>query len=181
MPEFASSPLLEIRYENRRPVELLDFSNSLAAIAERYRELDAMYGVRRSGRLYVREMRPGSIIADLIPLLEPVSALMDHRETLAAFMASLDDLFRLFHQYTPRLRERVSTRSARQVQRILNPTANDRGSQLFLTINVEGDLHIDPSIQIDTERARAIQRGTQRFLQDGPLPTPNRIYSRQVH
>ena len=61
-------------------------------------------------------------------------------------------------------------KDARQVQRILAPTAKDGGSQTFININVEGDLHISGPIQISSDQANEIGRGAQRFLREGPLP-----------
>jgi hypothetical protein len=62
---------LTYTFNNTRPVELLDLTNSLLAIGEQYRSY-----VRRQNealaednyRLYVREIRTGSIIVDLISL-----------------------------------------------------------------------------------------------------------------
>ena len=170
MAETAREPLLTVRYENRNPVDLLDLGNSLTAIAERYRRLNNLKGRRRGGRLYVRQMRPGSIIAELMPLLEQVSSGGDYREVLAAFVTNLDDLFRGFMLYDARLLRRTSRTDARQVQRILAPTAKDGGSQTFININVEGDLHISGPIQISSDQANEIGRGARRFLREGPLP-----------
>lgn len=169
-------PLLTIRYQNRSPVDLLDLGNSLTAIGERYRQLHGLKDGRRSGRLYVRQMRPGSIVADLMPLLEQASVIGDYREMLAAFMANLDDLLRGFLLYSPRLLRRTSRPEARQVRRIVAPTANDSGAQLSINLNVEGHLHVEgdlqisPSIQIGSDQAREIVGGVQRFLREGPLP-----------
>ena len=170
MAEMVTEPLLTVRYENRNPVDLLDLGNSLSAIAERYRRLDKLKNRRRGGRLYVRQMRSGSIIADLMPLVDQVSAIGDYREVLAAFVTNLDDLFRGFMLYESHLPRRTSRPDARQVQRILRPTAKDGGSQIFININVEGDLHISAPIQVNSDEANEILKGARRFEREGPVP-----------
>ena len=61
--------ILTYLFSNTRPIELLDLTSSLFAIGEQYRSF-----IRRQGeslseddyRLYVREVRTGSIIVDLV-------------------------------------------------------------------------------------------------------------------
>lgn len=169
MAELEQEPLLTVRYENRNPVDLLDLGNSLTAMGERFRDLDGV----QDGRLYVRQMRPGSIVAELMPLLEQASAIGKYSQVLAAFMANLNDLFQGFLIYNPRLLRRTPRPDARQVQRILAPTVGDSGSQISININVGRDLHISPTIQIDSDEANEIVRGARRFLRDGPIPEAN--------
>ena len=173
----APLPALQIQYDNERPVDLLDLTGSLSALGERYQEFAAERGAGEGARLYVREMRVGSIIAELQPLLEQMSFVLEHRETIAAFTANLNDLFRFFLALPPRPWDSdVSRRDAEQVQKILEPTAKDGGAQLFLNIN--GD-HAAPVININAERAGAIQSGARRFLDAVPLPA-NEFFEGEV-
>ena len=65
----ADEAILTYVFNNTRPTELLDLTSSLLAIGEQYRGF-----IRRQSdslaeddyRLYVREVRTGSIIVDLV-------------------------------------------------------------------------------------------------------------------
>ena len=187
--DVAEEPLLEIQYQNRRRIELLDLTNSLSAVAQQYNDLAKAQGAK-GGQLYVHHFAQGSIIAKLLPLLEQASSFLDQRDTLAAFMAGLNDLFRYFREFSVLDPKAVSRRQARQVQRILKPTVSENGSQVNVNLHVEGDLvlpitvkgdlvlpgneegdlQVPSSIKIGSDEARVINGNIRDFLQRKPPP-----------
>jgi hypothetical protein len=66
-----SSHLLTVELSNGRPVDLVDLTTSLSALAQDFEEFsdkNSQDPIPGNVKLYVREMRSGSIIADLMPL-----------------------------------------------------------------------------------------------------------------
>jgi hypothetical protein len=71
-----SEPIITFKLENSKPVDLLDLTGSLAAFGEAYRDYvaGAGYDVEPGNvRLFIREIRTGSIIADLASMADQAS------------------------------------------------------------------------------------------------------------
>ena len=61
---------ITVEIKNRNPVELEDLTRSLLSFADEYKRFMATHSdplLEEDVRLYVKEIRPGSIIADLTP------------------------------------------------------------------------------------------------------------------
>lgn len=96
---FGGKEMLTVEIKNSQPIDLVDLTTSLMALAQDFQE----YAARRienpelaNLKLYVREMRSGSIIADLIPYAQQADWLLDHRDLLGAFVGNLNDLASFF-------------------------------------------------------------------------------------
>jgi hypothetical protein len=90
-----------VRFElrNSKPVDLLDLTGALEAFGDAYKGYIISAGFEHlpdNVRLFVREIRSGSIIADLISLADQVSFVVDHRETIAGFAANINDILQWF-------------------------------------------------------------------------------------
>ncbi|MFX4223610.1 MAG: hypothetical protein ACMVO3_23095 [Thalassobaculum sp.] len=158
---------LEVRYENQRPVDLLDLTSSLAALGESYRDFVVGAGFDRTGsdvRLYVDRLERGSIVCVLQPLAEQAAFFADHVESVAAFATHINDIIDFFRRSRWSDDDAPSRAEAENLQKIVEPTAKDGGSQLFL--NVAGDMHV----HLDSEGASALQNNVRRFL-GPPLPS----------
>jgi hypothetical protein len=84
---------------NIRPVELLDLTNSLLAIGEQYRSFVRRQNgalVEDNYRLYVREIRTGSIIVDLISLATQPQVLGPIAPFIVQFTSELSEWFEFF-------------------------------------------------------------------------------------
>jgi hypothetical protein len=94
-----SSHLLTVKLSNGRPVDLVDLTTSLSALAQDFEDFsnkNSQDPMPDNLRLYVREMRSGSIIADLMPLGDQISWIVDHKDLLGAFVGHLNDLAQYF-------------------------------------------------------------------------------------
>jgi hypothetical protein len=164
-----------VRYElkNQKPVDLLDLTSSLAAFGESYQDFvtDAGFDLEPGNvRFFVKDIRSGSIIADLASQAAQGSLTLQHVEAAAAFMANLNDIIQFFLGIgaPPTLREKPSKREADQVIKILEPVAKDGGSQLFLTVS-NGDIHLHQH-HYNSQQANAAQNSARRYL-GPPIPT----------
>jgi hypothetical protein len=76
------SPIVRFELQNKSPVDLLDLTAALAAFGESYQDFvfDAGFdGEPGNVRFFIKEIRSGSIIADLISKSDQVSLVMQHR------------------------------------------------------------------------------------------------------
>jgi hypothetical protein len=162
-----SAALLRVEYKNNKPVELLDLTTSLAALGESYQEFAWARGFDPQPgnvRLYIKELRTGSIIAELQSYLDQASFVLKHVDVYAAFLANFDDLTRFFLSLNRTAEERDSRPSrmeANHINQILEPIAKDNGAQIFMTI--QGDAHIDVANHYDSNTANIIQNQIRRL------------------
>lgn len=92
-------PILRVELKNKRPVELTDLTMSLMALGQSYEDFVTEHGFDTSPgnvRLYIKELRTGSIIAELQSMLDQASFVVEHKELFAAFLANFNDLVTFF-------------------------------------------------------------------------------------
>lgn len=167
---------LTFHIANSRPVELIDLTSALAAFGDAYQDFVVNSGFdtdRRNIRLYVKEIRAGSIIAELFSIAQQISIIDKHDEIAAAFLSNLNEIIQFFLGLNKPTSIRQSSeptkKEAQQIVNILEPIAKDGSSQLFL--NVQGDMHIHlPSYSYGSLEANAVQNGVRRYL-GPPLPS----------
>jgi hypothetical protein len=166
-------PSVRFEIKNQKPVDLLDLTASLAAFGESYPDyiLDAGFDAEPGNvRFFVKEIRSGSIIADLISVASQGSIALQHLDAAAAFMTHLNHVVQFFLGVVSAVPAdtRPTKKEPEQVVKILEPVAKDGGSQLFLTIN--GDVHLHPHYHYNSQQANAVQNSARRYL--GPtVPT----------
>jgi hypothetical protein len=164
-----------VRFElkNQKPVDLLDLTASLSAFGESYQDfiLDAGFDNEPGNvRFFVKEIRSGSIIADLISVASQASITLEHLDAAAAFMTHLNHVVQFFLGLAvlPASDKGPTKKEAEQIVKILEPVAKDGGAQLFL--NVTGGIHLHQHYNYDSQQANAVQNSARRYL--GPsLPT----------
>jgi hypothetical protein len=135
-------PIITFRLQNSKPVDLLDLTSSLASFGEAYRDYVARFGYDvepGNVRLFVREIRTGSIIADLASMADQASWVLSHFDATVGFMSHFNQILHYFLLLPP-APEPPSKREASQAIAVMEPVAKDGGANLFL--NVSGDVHI---------------------------------------
>jgi hypothetical protein len=125
-----------VRFElrNSKPVDLLDLTGALSAFGDAYKDYVVSAGFEHipdNVRLFVREIRSGSIIADLISMADQGSYILDHKETIAKFATHINDILQwllisgtLGDENAPNKKETAQTFS------VMEPVAKDSASQL---------------------------------------------------
>lgn len=172
-----------VRFElkNSKPVDLLDLAGALSAFGDAYRDYVISAGLEHvpdNVRLFVKEVRSGSIIADLISFAHQASFVVDHKEAIAQFAAHLNDILQWLLVPGGVLTESTAPtkKEASQAVSIMEPVAKDGASQLNVT--VARDMHVHQHYHYDLQQANAIQNNAHRLL-GPPLPT-SQIYQDQI-
>lgn len=155
--------VLTIEIKNSRPVELSDLSTSLAAMGEAFKDFANSKGdpIPDNIRLYVFELRTGSIIAQLGALAEQAQTILDHAELLAGFYTNLGDVIDFFRGKPKAEAPPPSRQQAAYAASIVEPVAKDQASQVNITFN--GPVTLQPII-VSSLEANAIQNNVGRYL-----------------
>lgn len=90
--------VISFRIENSRPVELTDFVASITSVANQFhRFFEETDSPNRSATIYIHEIRSGSIISDLLPLIPLIyPSLAAQHEQIAEAIAFVDDWIEKF-------------------------------------------------------------------------------------
>lgn len=163
--------VLRIEFKNTKPIELVDLTASFTALAESFKD----YANAKTGdphpdnlRLYVKEIRSGSIIADLITVADQAQWVMEHVEVFAGFVTNTNELVNYF--LGRKTGSEPTVREAKQIAQFVEPVAKDFGSQLNMNVMDGGTVHVHQHFHINGVEANAVQNGVNRFL--GPrLPS----------
>lgn len=177
---------LTFHLETSRPVDLVDLGLSFNALG---RQFESYVRARefepnpRNARLFVKELRTGSILATLGSLLEQASFVFEHADAIAGFYTNLVDLLEYFStQKEGPAPAKITREDAQQVSDLVEPAARDGGAQLNINItNNRASVHVPiviNQIHIPSQRANAIQNNARRFL--GPSLPSSGHFEREV-
>ena len=165
-------PTLSLIYEfhNTRPIELIDFTSSLLAVGEQYRSF-----IRRQGgqwadddyRLYVKEVRTGSIIAEMISHAAQGQMLAPFVPFVVQFTHYLSDCFDFLKgvkdaKDIKELFSGATKKDYQQVSQIIEPVAKDGGSQINFVANDGGTIIFNAPLS--SIEANAVQNGLRRQI-----------------
>jgi hypothetical protein len=166
------TPYVELRIDLREPAELVDLVAAFAAIAnqfERYIQTEHR-NLRGAAKLHVKDIRQGSIIVELLPLLQPLVVNMDTALIVDGFVRRFGGLLT---SYTSGKRVEAATKSyIRDIIDAVAVIANDRDGKSAIS---SMDYHETKStqrlnIEFDTEGARRARETAQ--LQRAAIDLP---------
>jgi hypothetical protein len=185
MPEIDSGhePIITFNLENSKPVDLLDLTGSLAAFGEAYSDyvVRAGYDIEPGNvRLFIREIKTGSIIAALVSMADQASWVLSHFDAAVGFVSRFNQILHYFLLLPSASHEEAPTkREAAQAIAVMEPAAKDGGSNLFFNIS-GGDVHIHHyhESRYDSQKANAIQNSARRFL--GETVPKNEIHQDEI-
>lgn len=122
--------VLTIKISNSEPVEVSDFAKSMMSLANDYENISTS-NPKQPAKLYIKEIRNGSIIAVLAPIAPLAGQLFtehfDLIENYAAFLKSVFDWL-LNNGEKPQ----INIRNLNNISNLVSPVANDKGA----TINI---------------------------------------------
>lgn len=167
---------LVVEYKNQRPVELVDLTRSLLALADEYEqfadeELDGAY--RTETKLYIHQIQTGSIITELVPYAAGLLPILSEANTVLSFAERLQKIIDRLRK--PKQEENepdVDPRSLENVSTILEPVAKDSASQI--NISTKTDFHAPVIININSHDANAMQNHARRLLEAQKAPDKGR-------
>ena len=133
LDEFTETiPKVVIEYKNRKPLDLLDVTSALAAFGEEFRRYAAKELPKGSNaRLQIGRLQSGSIIAQLIPMLEAADWLRQHNDLAAPFVANFGDIMSAIRSFPPSARA-IEKSSARAAKSVVGPVAKDPGAEITI-------------------------------------------------
>jgi len=165
MADFHESRLT-VRIENTRPVELVDLTESLLSLAEEYKRFVYRHSdlyVSTDVKLYIKEIRTGSIITDLVSSVVPlVAPLYDNRESIVEFGKWLKQTYDHYKGKVAGGKPELDKTSYKNLSAFLQPVAKDGGSQVNISNTVNGEQVVN--ININALEANAMQNLLRRDL-----------------
>ncbi len=165
---------IEFRFETSKPVEVLDLAASLTSIGRQYMQFASAQGfLEADAKLYVKEIRSGSIIAELVGVATqiPWSDLVKTASTTAEFakrVTEIIDWFRGKSKVDP-----IPSRGEMETTKgMLLPVVNDPSAQL--TFNCTDNAQVVVNLTINSfDAAGVTQRISNRLKQDA-MPVSGR-------
>jgi hypothetical protein len=166
--------VLTVKIENNNPVELNQLAMSLSALGLQYdsflRKYDNCNYTKTDRKLYISKLNQGSIIIELAPFIIP---LIQDVNTVACFLCYLKESFNLFLGKETKIKYNHSKQDLEQLHTVLNLTAKDTGSNLY----VEGNLI--NNFSINHMEANAIQNYIARELNNKEQERPE-IFKKEL-
>jgi hypothetical protein len=134
---------LVIHIENIKPIELMDLTKSLVSLASQFNDyVKTTANVEhREAKLYVKEIKSGSVILDLIEIAT-MGALpfIENINTIVGFAEYLKTGFQYFLGNKEGKNPEFSTKDCTDFSQIVNPIAKDNGSQINISTTINGDV-----------------------------------------
>lgn len=157
---------LTVKIENVKPVELLDLSDSLQCLGRQYVRYLTKHNVKISNeaRLYVKEIRAGSVIIDLQDLL-PFSVLFADAKNfnnVVDFAKNLKQVYDFFLGKVASPKEELKEQDLKNYNAIVNPVAKDAGAQMFFNATFNNFAVV--VYQLSSLEANAAQNSIRREL-----------------
>lgn len=160
------SSRLEIRIENSKPVVLTDLTMALLAVGqqfERFVECDSTDQQPIASELYIKDVRSGSIIVELVANALPVVPLLWQGGALSEWVNVLKANIEWLNGKLNAPPREVTKPDLKQLHNILEPVARDGAAQMNLTVT-EGGKVINQFF-FNSSEANAAQNGVRRQLE----------------
>lgn len=165
---------LVIKIDNKKPIELLDLTKSLVAFANNFDSYVSVNGQRKEDRetkLYVKEIKSGSVIFELVEFAAKTAIpFLENASTIIGFAEHLKKAYDFIkgdvkEKDTPM---EITNTELKELSQIVNPVANDNGSQINISATVNN--HIETQIVIGSLDANALQNIIDKKLKSSKQP-----------
>lgn len=158
------SQTIVFEIKNKRPVELVDLTASLSAFGEQYKRfVTENGGIDSEARLYVHDLRKGSIIAELIPWLKQADLILEHRDKVAGFVTHWKEILEAILHLSDKAKA-IPKPELRAARTIVAPVAKDGGSQLNIIATDGGQ--IVNNFYLGAQEAAAITHNATHLLKN---------------
>lgn len=160
---------LTVEIKNKFPVELADLTNALFSFGDQYKRFALTRNEitqEHEAKLYIKEIRTGSIITDLVaytPLILPVLPVIANVTTVLDFCSYLKKTYDFFLG-KPEEKPSLDKVDCEQLSSIINPVAKDAESQINITYNQNAPINM--TININSMEANAVQNKISKYLSD---------------
>lgn len=154
---------LTIEIKNKRPIELGDFTSSLLSLANEFKrklELENPEIAVADVRLYIKEVRSGSIVADLVALAPQALQLVSYSNAVVSFYKHIKGAYDYLSGASENKPD-LDRASYENLARIVEPIAKDSGSQLNIGA-LHGPLYY---FNVGSQEANAIQNRVRKEIE----------------
>lgn len=169
----ASEANLIVKIENRKPVEITDFTDSFQALGNEYYKFlseSTHYKLSKDTKLYVKEITTGSIITVLTDLVAPVLPYIEYTNSIIEYSRFLENAFNFFLGKSDEKPKQFDIKDCTNFNNIIKPIAKDNGSQIIFTGDINSPL-VNFTFSFDSIEANAIQNGISK--EKGLLKEPS--------
>lgn len=152
-----SEATLTIHIQNKKPVDLFDLTESLQAVARQYQkflEESEEYSTSDATRLYVQEVKSGSIIIilkDLVPAIIPYS---EYVNSVLKFIEFIKEALDYLSSKTDQKPKEFDEKDLKNLYDIVNIVAKDNGSQMNFIGNFDNLTINAPVLSTDGNAAQ---------------------------
>lgn len=162
------NPTITVTINNKQPVELLDFTRSLLALGEEFRRSVHEKDPKISAKLYVKELRKGSLVAELMVIAPYLGAAMEASILTHDFIGKVNATLNWLRGIA-RKPDQVDTKTVKNISTVIEPVAKDAGATCSLVVN--GD--VNAPIVVNNGDAKMILDRGYSFLQAAKEPEAN--------
>jgi len=160
-----------IEIKNKHPLELLDLTKSLVSIASQFNSYVVKNGdskENREAKLYVKEIRSGSVILELVELATiGVLPFIENMNTVVGFAKHIKSAYDFFLGKSDKKPD-LDASDYKDLSQIINPIANDNGSQLNMSTTINGNVELH--VHLSSIESNAIQNVFQKELKQIKVP-----------
>jgi hypothetical protein len=162
-----TAPDMKFEIKNRQPIELIDLTNSLLALGNEYQRFISLTHPEADAsdvKLYINEVRSGSVIALLTAMSPQLIEGFNYVNTVVDFATFLKSSFELLSSGKANKHSDLSPATLNNISQILEPIAKDSGSQLNIgTLNVTGNVYLNvPSTEANVIQNQIMHIGKER-------------------
>ena len=170
-----SEAKLTIHIENKSPIELIDFTESFEALGNEYYKFlseNENFKLKKETKLYVKEIKSGSIITVLSDLVPAVIPFAENANSVIEFTKFLKSGYDYFLGKTSEKPKDFDLKDCNNFNNIIKPVAKDNGSNVIITGDFNfGDVTIN--FNYNSQEANAIQNGITREKNELKEPVRN--------
>jgi len=148
---------LTIEIKNSKPVELVDLTNSLLGLADEYKQflVDSNGATAAEEiKLYVKEIKTGSIITDLVAIAPGMLPFVQYAKTVIDFSLTLEKTLKFFLNNKGD-EPKIGKRNCQNLSSFLEPVAKDASSQLNCNTTINGNVNL--VFNLNSIEANALQ------------------------
>ena len=150
---------LTIAINNTRPIELTDLTRALLSFSDEFRRtLDDREAIGADVRLYVKELRTGSIIADVVAISPQLIQGISYANSVWSFAKHLKGAFDFLTGKSNDEPE-IDKTSYENLSNFVEPIAKDNGSQVNIGV-VNGPVYVS----LNSTEANAAQNNARKKI-----------------
>lgn len=154
-----------IKIDNKNPVELVDLTKSLFSLASQfssYVEKNGNHKEEREAKLYVKEIKSGSVIVELVELATVgMIPFVENVNTVLGFAEYCKKAYNFLLKGEGKKPE-LTQSDYKELSAIVNPIAKDKASQINFSTTINGNVNF--TFNLDSTQSNAVQNIVKREL-----------------